>query len=276
MKYYLKCNHCGSLNERKSEYMVMCSSCGKKMDNNFTEWKRRNPGRTFADYQQSAGIAENAIPPEPPKRKNTLKSRSLKEKILIVVITTLSATVGVWLGEKALQAIRNSVKTHANIIEREWTRKTYSFRNVTLETPWELQPSALLPVPEHVKQMIEQMESFQSPDKDQEYVKVGLNVIEYKPEVQLSIQGAADGSVSEMKNAKGVSDFIYDEQPFSKNNSHGFIQRGSYEQNGVDLEFINTGLAEGSVMTQVIVMMKKGDANAKKAAERIIGSIDIK
>lgn len=48
--YYLKCNHCGGYNEIKTEFQIFCSICGKKLENNFKEWEKRNPGKNFEDF----------------------------------------------------------------------------------------------------------------------------------------------------------------------------------------------------------------------------------
>ena len=37
--YYLKCKHCNRLNEVKSEYMVVCGLCNRKLEDNFKDWK---------------------------------------------------------------------------------------------------------------------------------------------------------------------------------------------------------------------------------------------
>ena len=37
--YYLKCKHCNHLNEVKSEYMVVCGLCNRKLEDNFKDWK---------------------------------------------------------------------------------------------------------------------------------------------------------------------------------------------------------------------------------------------
>lgn len=48
--YYLKCKSCGYQNEIKTEFQIFCSSCGKKMENNFKEWEKRNSSKSFKDF----------------------------------------------------------------------------------------------------------------------------------------------------------------------------------------------------------------------------------
>lgn len=277
MKHFLLCNHCNHLNEIKSEYMVMCLSCGKKMDNNFTEWRRRNPGATFEDYLRTATMAENQLPPEPPKKQGGFQSKSLKNKIWIVAVAVLSANIGGWIAKTAFHAARSSLKTDTEILERQWVEKSYGEEDrITLATPWELDKSSLITIPDEVTQIIQKFESFESPDNKNEYLKVGLNIARYIAEVgQLDLQGAADGTMSGIKNQPGVTDFSYDEQPYSVNSTPGYIQKGFYSSDGFDFEFTSIGLFRELAYWQIIVVNKKGDETAQKASRQIIKSISI-
>ena len=190
MKHYLKCNNCDHLNEMKSGYVVLCVSCGKKMDNNFTEWQRRNPGKNFDDYKLSVGITENQIPPETPKKK-TLKSRSLKEKILIVIFTVLAAAIGSIIGQKTMQFFQHKKNAKTDISTQQWNKKTYGTNGIVIDTPWEL---SKMPDPAEMGQYKDYFESFEMfENSDDESVKVVLSIAKYKPEVAFDLQGTANG-----------------------------------------------------------------------------------
>jgi hypothetical protein len=104
-----------------------------------------------------------------------------------------------------------------------------------------------------------------------------INSIKYKPAAgPLSLQGAADGSVNEMKKQKGVSDLKYTEKHIFYNDKiPGFIQKGSYKYDGVEIKFINTGYMKGLVLWQVFAAYMAGDDVGRMAAERVINSIQI-
>lgn len=276
MKQFLKCSHCGHLNEMTSEYMVFCSSCGKKMENNFTEWQRRNPGNSFEDYKQKACMSENQIPPEiPQKKKNSLKSRSLKEKILIVVITALSAAAGGWLADTAIHAIRNNRTTHADILEQPWVKKTYEDYGLTLETPGALSKMQLPPEQrDALKELTISMDMYESADDNT--VKVTLNMSKYKPEIEFNLQGGALGTINSLKNQPNITQFVYDEQSYQLDTIPGYIQKGSFLLNGVKAVFTSIGLFKEDTYYQMIILTKANDEIAKTAAERIINSIEIK
>lgn len=48
--HYLQCEHCRKWNPVKSEYLVFCKACGKKIDNNYPDWHKKNQGKSFDDY----------------------------------------------------------------------------------------------------------------------------------------------------------------------------------------------------------------------------------
>ena len=276
MIHYLQCNNCGNRNEMKSEYVVFCTSCGQKLDNNFTQWQRRNPGGTFEDFKRNACFTEDQLPPAIPiKKGKILKSRSLKEKILIVVITTIFAAVGSWLGSAAVTALKNNKKTDEKVLSEQWVKKTYGTYQLTLETPWELKSSTPPPLPENIKRMLEKMETFETSNNDQ--FKVGVILAKYNPaEIgELNMQGAADGAVNEVKGMQGVTNFVYSEDSYSVSNLPGFIQRGTYTQNGYHIAFINIGIVKDLNYWQVMVLSRRDDKVAEQAAERIIQSIQI-
>ena len=55
----------------------------------------------------------------------------------------------------------------------------------------------------------------------------------------------------------------------------GFLQKGTYQQNGVEAEFMNAGFAKGIIIWQVIVVYQKDDDVGRIAAKRVINSIEI-
>ena len=46
--YYLKCKHCNHLNEVKSEYLVVCGLCNRKLEDNYKE--SETPGEVIRGF----------------------------------------------------------------------------------------------------------------------------------------------------------------------------------------------------------------------------------
>ncbi len=96
--HYLKCNNCGHLNEVKSEYLVFCAICNKKLDNRYAEWIKHNSDKSFEDYKQLICTTEKSdVPKEMPKSR---KMKGLKYWIGFTVALAIFSAIGQIGGEK--------------------------------------------------------------------------------------------------------------------------------------------------------------------------------
>ena len=59
--YYLKCKHCNHLNEVKSEYLVVCGLCNRKLEDNYKDWKVKHPEKSFEDFQREVCLTEEQV-----------------------------------------------------------------------------------------------------------------------------------------------------------------------------------------------------------------------
>lgn len=97
-KYFLKCNNCGHFNEVKTEYLTFCTNCFKKLENNFPEWKRNNPGKSFDDFRRlicTTDINENSK-----SDSKSSKPKSLKYWIGFTIAFAIFYAIGQFGGEK--------------------------------------------------------------------------------------------------------------------------------------------------------------------------------
>jgi hypothetical protein len=270
MTHYLKCNNCGHLNEVKSEYLIFCSKCDKKLENNFTAWKKKNPNKTFDEFKQLVCLTQEAIQNSPVTPKP--KSGKFKYWIAFAVTFAIFYVIGQFGGESIARYFK-SEKTSREILAREWTKDTYGSFGLTGETP-EKMTRGDLPIPENIKQIIDQMDVYNY--LSNKGFKVIINSLKYNPSIgEVNLQGAADGSVNEMKKQKGVTDFDYSEEPLNKKDIPGFIQKGTYKQDGLGVEYINTGFSKGLILWQVMVAYQADDEIGRTAAKRVIDSIEI-
>jgi hypothetical protein len=97
--HFLKCNNCGHLNEVKTEYLIFCSNCNKKLDNNFSNWQTRNPVKTFDDFKQLICISEDDVQKTSQKIKSN-RPKGLKYWIGFIVAFAIFYAIGQLGGEK--------------------------------------------------------------------------------------------------------------------------------------------------------------------------------
>lgn len=96
--HYLKCNNCGHFNEVKTEYLVFCANCNKKLDNSYSEWTKRNSDKSFEDYKQLICTTEKSdLAKDLPKSK---KIKGLKYWIGFAVAFAIFYAIGQIGGEK--------------------------------------------------------------------------------------------------------------------------------------------------------------------------------
>lgn len=102
---YLKCNSCGHLNEIRTEYQTFCVSCKKKLENNFPDWIRMNPEKTFEDFKHLICISEKEM-----NKANThtkvKKPKGLKYWIGFAVVFAIFSVIGQY-GGKAISELFN-------------------------------------------------------------------------------------------------------------------------------------------------------------------------
>ncbi len=268
--HYLKCNNCGHLNEVNGEYLTFCSKCNKKLENNFSDWKKRNPEKSLEDFKQLICISASDI--QNSKLRTKAKPKGLKYWIGFSVAFAVFYAIGQFGGEAIVKYFKSDM-TSNEILSIEWTKATYGDYGLTVETPFKLTKETMQ-IPENVREFIEQIDVYAS--NEDEGFKVMLNSIKYFPVVgQADLQGAANGSINEMSMQKDVTDFAYTEEYIYLDDFPGFVQNGTFKHNGVEIAFINAGFAKGLNLWQVMVSYWGDDEIGRKAAKRVIDSIAI-
>jgi len=268
--HFLKCNNCGFLNEVKTEYLVFCQKCNKKLANNFREWQVRNPEKTLDDFKALICVSDAEVNSNPVVKKS--RPRSLRYWIGFGITLTIATIIGQLFGDKLVELIKFG-KTSKNVMEQEWISEKYGRDGLTVETPYKLNPFQL-PMPENVEALIDNCSSYMYETKNG--LMIMINSVRYKPQVgTFDLQGAANGTVAEMKMQPGVSDFEYTEDYAYKEEIPGFFQKGTFIQGKVKMGFINSGFSKGLVFYQITVGYRDDDKIARQIAERVIASIKI-
>ncbi|MCF8298384.1 MAG: hypothetical protein K9J13_12630 [Saprospiraceae bacterium] len=270
--HYLKCKNCQHLNEVKTEYLTFCSNCNKKLDNNFSVWKKSNPDKSLEDFKQLICISEEEI-----QRLNSQitpkKPRKLKYWIAFAFVFAFFYGIAYFFGETVIRYLK-SEKTSKEVLDKKWTREAYGNFGLTVETPVKI-PKSNMELPARIKQYVEIMDYYVN-ESDKGF-KIVISSMKYKSEVgELSLQGGADGAMKEMKNQSEISDLTYTEEELYKDDVPGIIQKGTLKISGINAELINTIFLSGHNSYQVMVLFQSDDDVGRIAANRVIESIEIK
>jgi hypothetical protein len=269
--YFVKCNNCGNLNEFRSEYQIFCSACNKKLRDNYPDWIRVNPDRSFDDFLKIVTINSDEIPLVTHQEKSFSIPKSVKAGLGVIISFIIFYSLG-QIGSDALIKYFNKESTDKEVLEMKWAEKQYG-SGMSVATPMELTKEEL-PLPDEIRILTDKADMYQSGTKG---LKVMINCFIYKPDVgELSLEGAALGAVAEFSRQKGVSDLYYKQEGFDKGNVNGFIQKGEFKFKGIHCEFINTGFMSGLNLWNVLVTYQAHDEVGRIASQRIIESIDFK
>ncbi|HXB11625.1 MAG TPA: hypothetical protein VNZ45_06545 [Bacteroidia bacterium] len=272
--YYVKCTNCGYSNELKSENLSFCSGCNKALDNSFSEWKKTNPGATFDEFKKQV-----CIPAEFPENTNPKKAKGKSRAFtysIVTLVTGVFAFIGAYsIGEQGTKSIMNwfrSEKTADDVLTKKWVKDTYGSFGLTVETP-EKMTKGDLTLPDNIKEKLVEMDIYNY--ESAKGFKVMINSTRIKDGISSSLQGGANGAVNQVKSAPGVTDFNYTEGQANKDSIPGIVQKGTYKQQGMGIEFIDALYAKGQNMWQVMVLYQDNDEIGRTAANRVISSIAI-
>jgi hypothetical protein len=269
--HYLKCTKCGFLNDVKGEYLIFCQKCNKKLENNYRDWQKRNPDKTLDDFKSLICISDEEIKSEPIVKQTIPKSAKILIFFIVgfVLFILTASIVGKVFGPKFFDSINPNSNT---IMDQKWITEHYGQDGLIVETPFKLN-TVELPYSEEVKAFMENHFGYSIQTKN---LLITICSIKYKPVIgEANLQGAANGSIAEMKMQPGVSDFEYSEDSTKINDIRGIKLTGTFILKNIKYSFVNVIYSKGLNLYQAMVGFPSEEKVGEKIAERLINSIRI-
>lgn len=140
MVHYIKCSKCSELITVKSEFMVLCPHCNKKLDNSFREWAHKKPNATYEQYLSEVCISSSAIGGLDEQRRITKKigiSRNFKRLSLALAIAVAVVALSV-CGIYLYKDSQKGASINA-IMDDNWKINYYEDLGVTVKFPFVLE-----------------------------------------------------------------------------------------------------------------------------------------
>jgi hypothetical protein len=168
---HIKCNHCNQFTELSSEYLTFCSHCGKKLQNNFSDWKRQNAGKTFDDFKNTFGTdnIENAVPKKVKNYNPAAMYFFVGLGILLFsclcYLTVISIQNLLLLSNISHAISHNTPTAGATAPTDEWTTQSLGKMGYTKLTPYQFN-ELQIPLPPEVQTMMNALECYQVMDKE--------------------------------------------------------------------------------------------------------------
>ncbi|MDR3704360.1 MAG: hypothetical protein P4L28_00455 [Paludibacteraceae bacterium] len=111
---YLKCTHCGHLNEVKTEYLTLCSECNKKLENNYTDWKEQNPDKSFEDFNALVCVEEEQLEATTTSEQKPKKNAGIKYGAIFLAALAVFFIIGHFGGNYVRNMLNPNHQTGVN------------------------------------------------------------------------------------------------------------------------------------------------------------------
>ena len=119
----------------KSEFMVLCPNCDRKMPNSFTEYKRQNPSATFEQYLAKfsvSSVAAEGLKQQRRVGRGIKKRRTLVRILVALAIATIISGVGVFAYRMVSVSDNYVVES---TLSAKWKMNYYDDLGVTINFP---------------------------------------------------------------------------------------------------------------------------------------------
>ncbi len=271
---YIKCTQCGFNNPVKSETILFCESCNKKLEHNFKDWHKMHPDKTFDDFSKQYCISEfdlnvQNLPAQ--NRKRTFRVAAIILGSAFVFLIILGA-VGYYVGKRYLDE-NFKTQTNQTLLTESWKEVQIGKSDLQLKLPFALEKQEI-PLPEAAKNMIDTMESY-SHLSDNGF-KVMVSVANYKEGIETNLDGAVAGSIGEMQKMQGTSDFKWNRTDTLIGSLKGAMSVVNFKLLTYPMEVKLLTVCNKNILYQIFTQYSEDDETGKKASERIISSATIK
>lgn len=271
---YIQCTQCGYSNPVKSETILFCETCNKKLQNNFKDWHKMHPDKTFDDFSKQYCINEFDLAVqnlETKTRKGNNKVLAIVAGVTLVIIAILGLT-GYFVAKKYLDQ-NLKTKTSQTLLTSSWKEVQIGKSALQLHLPFILTKQEIS-LPETAKNMIDTMESY-SHLSDNGF-KVMVSVANYKDGVETNLDGAIAGSIGEMQKMQGISDFKWNRNDTVIGTLKGAMSVVNFKLLTYPMEVKLLTVCDKNILYQIFTQYSEDDETGKKASERIISSATIK
>ncbi|HEX5002108.1 MAG TPA: hypothetical protein VFW78_06405 [Bacteroidia bacterium] len=263
----LVCTHCGFANEVRSEYLILCNNCGKKLGGTFNEWKKEHPGKSFNAYKEYLDAEHLKIQAETEGGKVREKNAGIAGTITTVVLIVVLVGAYLYRSNRLSFFSQTVGTTPSSILKGEWKRYTCGRFGLSVMLPGKMKE-----IKESEAEAGTETESFHY---DSGSGLEGTFRAQNHNIVTTDLETAVNRAVNRIVNKPGVSDVNYNAAPVSSGDLQGLLIEGTFNEEGYMMSFYCAVYVKTSLEWEVTVRHLKGDENGAEAAQRILDSVEI-
>ncbi|PWJ41066.1 hypothetical protein [Sediminitomix flava] len=170
----------------------------------------------------------------------------------------------------------NLLPTTKHVFEAEWKAQTFQSPQLTVELPFQLKvkdAEMSKYIPEELKEVIQEMNILGFEQTDQ--IMCLITQATYAEYITADLLGAAEGSITTLKNKTEFQNLEFTQQPFPTQGMIGVKQNGYFEKNATKYAFTQIIFTEENHIWQLIFSHKDGDEYGEKICDKILSSIHV-
>jgi hypothetical protein len=153
----------------------------------------------------------------------------------------------------------------------KWNRIKIGTSGFSINSPAPLKP-AIRQIPEEVQTRVLKMEFFEC---DAKPYMLFITMAEYRPGTEITLQDAVSGSMENMSNAEGVSNFQFSQKKIVISGRKGSVLEGSFLSGGKEVwSFGCSIIMDGQKAWQVLGMYPANNLSGRDIVTRILKSIE--
>lgn len=237
------------------------------MSNNFPDWHREHPTKTFSEFVKEKGSVETAVPPFLPPGSITNKKRIIFALFIGIAIGVL----GVYFMKADLTNFLLPVKTPEEVLNSKWTRYVYSKSGWSIESPERLEEKPLKLTEQEVALVTEAYTISFQPSKN---FKVEGVAVLYRENVFPNLPLILRNNVQNLIH-QGVTNLEFKESPVAFQNLRGVLLEGTFHKQGEFMRFQLVVYSNKYRHWQLFMAVADEDNVGKSVAEKIINSLEI-
>ncbi|SDC56966.1 zinc ribbon domain-containing protein [Williamwhitmania taraxaci] len=275
--YYLACNHCGHLNQAISVNSVLCTQCGKKMENSFTHWKESHPKGSHNQYLKECCIDEAALRKSRQAQLQQDKKRRTRRTIalilgVIVVLFSIIAFVGYggMIKNAFLDAIHSSN-------EREWSEQFVGTEGLVLSFPktFESADAIIEQIPPAIRSRFEKVEvSIAGFNKN--FIALAFTIVTNESDTG-SLNRYADIGLSLLTGSRRIDNANIKTEEYTINNLPAILQQGTFVSDGKPRSSFSMLLVgKDKNFWLIMVVFPTDDTKAQQITQRLIQSAEVR
>ncbi len=274
--HYLACNHCGYLNETKSEHLVLCEQCGRKMNNTFSQWKEHHSDGTYEQYLHECSVDGSAI--ENSKQLQPKEDSKKRKKGFITL--ALGVTIIVFIGIAVFAyggIIKMTLQDTFGIGNGlKWTVQHVGTEGLVVNFPktFENADELIDQIPPTAKGQFEKMEaSIAGFNKD--FIAIAFTMVKSESDTG-NLSRYAELGLEWLSGNRSIEQSSFEIKEYTIGNNPAILQRGTfkpYQDKKISFSLLLTGKDRNFWI--IMIVAPESDSKAQRISRKFIRSIEI-